>query len=844
MIPPRTSAAYRPASSSLHFHGTAEHTAVVKKAMDTIKHGGVDAVQESIASLLTDLANDKTAFHEVILSLTSQADQCSSPGSVRQEIIRQALGQQEDFNLNASGANGKTALDLAAEHNDLNFARDLLDKGADPDLMRSACTSDMRALLTSRRWKNLLYSHHNKQGWTDLDHAVYAEHIDEAQALLNSSLNGRSKKEAWLHAVQHNQRDILRALLILSSPEELQELAARESGQVMSGLHASPPYQQSSLQQALALKDAGLSAVIKEFPYQSPARSRVANLNGRASFTTSASIQCRHLAVYVQEQQAQNARIKPRYDDLGDTDAIAKNVLPDTEETFVTLRRQATETHLVSNARFGKFLADQFSEMERVNQSTKLMLITSNDHVMNLGLLIKNKDGKKSYVVKLYDPNYTNSGVRNKSSSVQTFEEQTMESYIPSARYYYDYAYAESDSEDEEEGDAKHEDIVKGSSMIYVRPEVNGQASAGMPSSSGTARMLTTCCPPEEWDPGTIIFLMEQGFAENLKQLRSHLATLPENKQVSLLGTANPLGMPPLYLAMEDNHAEAIKAYGELLEVIPKNRRYELLAANEILKEGEFNHKEPALYEAMRLGNIEAIKAYSEVLRSLYCESQPGKRQRLDTGDALASEVQDIFALVAGKCSTGELALYAAMNAKKAAAVKEYGELLKLLPSEMRYELLLASNEKEEPAFHAAMSFGDAATVKEYGDLLELVQPEKRYDLLISRNKNNKSGLAIALDNNKFDAITQYLDIVEKVAPGLPLDDIAPLLDELEYCRDHVLSSGLLTSNPDKYREMYKQLSSICSILVDLNENQDSEQGLVCAAYRTGTLERCGEEPK
>jgi len=266
----------------------------------------------------------------------------------------------------------------------------------------------------------------------------------------------------------------------------------------------------------------------------------------------------------------------------------------------------------------------------------------------------------------------------------------------------------------------------------------------------------------------TITLLMAGG-AEYLRPLRAHLSTLPENQQVRMLGTPDSFGHLPLYAAMEEGQAEAVKAYGELLEVIPKDKRFELLAAK--------FEDDSALYNAMSLGKHEVIKAYGEVLASLYCESQHGKRQRIDTSSASTREMQELCDLLAGKNRFGDSALY------------------------------------------TAMSSGEAEAVKEYGDLLKLAPPEKRFDLLLPRNEKNESGLAIALRRNKFDAVTQYLGIVEKHASDLPSDDIESLQDELQYCRDHILSGSLLISAPDQYKKMYEQLSNTCGILLDLLES-------------------------
>jgi ankyrin repeat protein len=632
-------------------------------------------------------------------------------------------------------------------------------------------SSDPHGRLASFQWSKQLYARHNGQdgqGWTDLDLALQAGQHDQAKALLDGELNGRENgydtRAAWLDAVRHNRLDILRGLLILGSPDELKELSRRTP--------YDEPIYQSPLQQALALKDAGLSAVIKQFPYQSPRREKVDLLNVAAWFRDAASkIACRHLSMYQQEQQAKNPQIKFQYEKFRSVEEIAKNVTYDTEQKFQALKTQATEIHVVGNAKFGQFLVSQFVEMDRNKKSSKLMLVKSVNHVMNLGLLIKNKDGKKSFAVKFYDPNYTTNGVRSKSASPQAFEAQTMGSYVLSGDMgdYYSQAYLAAEyvvSELLEQGwggkeiDA-YEEKDKGASMIFVRPEEDGQASSVIPSNSGAARMLTTCVDVEEMEPDAITLMMEEGFAADLGRLQPHLATLSEEQQIRLLGTVDSFGHLPLYAAMEKEQTEAIKVYGELLAAIPKARRFELLAAKD--SDTEFT----ALFESMNTGKHKAIRAYGEVLASLFSEhneSQPGKRQRRDAGTDFKPADQQLIDLITG-----------------------------------------INSRADETALHAAMNGGHGAAVKEYGELLELLPPDKQCELLLARNWDKKSAPQTALENHHFDTAMQYLDIVEKFAPGFSPDDLASLLAELKRC----LSGGTFPSNPlllKHYSKMKKKI--------------------------------------
>jgi hypothetical protein len=316
-----------------------------------------------------------------------------------------------------------------------------------------------------------------------------------------------------------------------------------------------------------------------------------------------------------------------------------------------------------------------------------------------------------------------------------------------------------------------YEEKDKGASMIFVRPEEDGQASTVIPSNSGAARILMTCIGVEEMEPDAITLMMEEGFAADLGRLQAHLGTMSEEQQVRLLGTVDSFGHLPLYAAMEKEQTESIKVYGELLTAIPKARRFELLAAKD--SDTEFH----ALFEAMSTGKHKAIRAYGEVLASLFNEHnehnelQPSKRQKRDAGTVLEADDQALIDLITG-----------------------------------------INSRADETVLHAAMNGGHGAAVKEYGELLDLLLPDKQCELLLARNWEKKRAPQMALENHHFDAVMQYLDIVEKFAPGFSPDDLVSLLAELKHC----LSGCTFPSNPllvKQYAEMEEKFSDVSNVL-------------------------------
>ena len=611
----------------------------IDKARQAMQRDGVKA--ETVSSLLADLGGDQGAFHDAILSLLGHARQHSFLRQSLQALIEHARSQH--FDLNAHGKEGKTIFDLAVRHDDLELAHYLLGKGANPERTSTVASAEMRTLLTAWRRQNLLYAHFkagNSQGLTKVDrdlqagyHKKVREHLEELRDVMAEG----DMQQLWEDMMADGRHDILRALLITGTPQELRELIKRQAD--------------VGMWQTKLRKDPGLSAVLKEFPYQS-AKRLPQNFNLRANFTdTGEEIVCRHLATYQQEGQARDPDIKFNYDKFRSPTDIANNVKPDIEKTYEALKAQASETHLIDNAKFGQFLAGQFAAVEDAMKEgrnpTKLMLVHSTNHTMNLGLRIKDdKEGRRSYVVKFFDPNDTTTGTRSKVGSVQTLEMQTIASYIT----------------DEEDLRAYYPE-AKGLSMIYVRSEV--QASTAISAGVNVGRTLTTCIETKDIDATAVWHLMGGGFAGNLRQLHDHLNTLPEDRRIEIIaGKKRADGAPALFMSMQNGHAETVKVYGELLASMPEmpeKERIELIA-------GKRADGVPALYMGMYNGHAEAIKAFGKLLL-LVPEDQRAE-------------------LVAAKEARNLPGLYVALQNGHADAIKAFGELLLLVPEGQRAQLL------------------------------------------------------------------------------------------------------------------------------------------------------------
>ena len=823
LMPPSSITAMRRTNSAPQLSQDTVLRDTIAKARSAIERRDTHAAIRDLSAHL----NNQRVFHEAILSLLD-----SSPSPMRQELIKEVLSQCPHFDLNAHNKEGKTVLDLAMRQDDQEFARYLLVLGAKPDhASLGTAFNEMKTMVTSQRRKNLLYAHfneRNRQSWTSLDRTLHTGRYKEARTQLEDVMAKEKVSEdkvrkVWEKAMHACQRDILRALLVAGTPDELRELSKDKylAGQWEEALHDDP----------------GLSAVLKEFPYQSVKRGKPEDFNGEAIFPgTNKKIFCRHLATYQQEVQSKDPHIKFDYDQFSSSKSIENNVKPGIEKTYKTLKAQASETHLIRNKNFGHFLASQFEEMEKDGKQSKLMLVISTNHATNLGLRIKEKNGKKSYVVKFFDPNDTTTGTRSKTNSMKTFETQTLDSYITDADYMNIY-YPE----------------LVGRSMIFVRPQDDAQASISPDSSIGrtlTSMDIKDNKGNENIDATVIWLLMSEGFAGNLRQLHGHFSALPEDERIALLAAADADGDPGIFIAMQDGHADTVKAYGELLKqfesIIPEDQLIKLLSATD-------SDGTPALFMSMHEGHAETVKAYGELLKqfesmipedqlikllaatdskgypALFIAMQEGHAETVKAHGELLKQFQSmipedqLIKLLAATNANGVPGIFIAMQEGHAEAVKAYGELLKQfepIPEDQLIKLLAARDADNMPALFISMHEGHANAVKAYGDLVKLLPPDKQADLLLAKISHGHfkglSGLQIALSNGHFRAAGELLQLLTQLVPNLSAEKRAMLQKELKkhektFRRHKAVNSSSL-------REWRRMKSSFSTLKAELSK--------------------------
>jgi len=733
---------------------------------NTTCHSGAGFHRVGTPALLAAIKDAITHQHEH--ALQQQLGEANLPPDALHGLLAHAFLQKSSHAIKVallhSGCTPHAALELAVQHKDISIVRQALQMGADPQKITVYCGDDgIHTLLTYARRKNKLYPSNAFLGpETDIDRFLRNGLDDsakaEAEKLLDDVIDGKDLQEAWRDAVKYKQLDIQRAVLLLK--------ADKDRG--------------FRLKQEDAVTDKGVIQVMKEIPYFSPKRTLPKNFNDEVSFPgDKGKIACRHLVMHRQEVQGQHPQIK--FDDsrYASAEAIAAHVSYDTQAKYNHLRAHATEARLFYNRDFGKTLVQQFKAMATEGMQARLILLLSANHAMSVGLKIKEKDGNPHYVAELFDPNFTTSHVRIETDNLHTFEALALENFIADADAYKAY-YPESEN----------------LSMMFVRSFAEeGQTVTGSVQGAVENRTLTSSIEDSEINAVALFHMMRNGFAGDLRRLKHEIASRPEMEQVRLLAAKDADGIPGLGMALQNGHADVIKAFGELWERVSPEDAIELLMAK--------NAKGvPGLYLALENGHADAIKAFGKLLErvppeklvkllaakdadgvpGLYVALQNGHADAIQTFGELLERApsQNRAELLAAKIPSGFQGLYVAMQNGHADVIKAFGELLARVPSaKERAELLAAHTARDTPGLFIALKNGHADAISAYGKLLELAPPEMLAKLLAAKNANGVSGYAEALRMRKLDAMEQYVEIVKKTAPLLGDQELNALLEDI-----------------------------------------------------------------
>jgi uncharacterized protein len=460
----------------------------------------------------------------------------------------------------------------------------------------------------------------------------------------------------------------------------------------------------------------------------------------------------------LQTRRAGDPALKSDYDDYKDLETIAARIkappgkLDRLEERVRQVLAHAPETHLIDNRKLSSFIAAQLETMDKNGEPARQIVWNSTNHAMDLALRIKSKNGEKRYVIKHYDPNFTTSHVRIALSSLEAVEALTLKQILSKDNLIKHYW---------PEG--------KGLSTMTVRPpEEEIFAYAQRPAGAVAGRKLISTLPPGDIDATAIWHMLTFGFSGDLRSLKSEIAGRPVSKLRALLGTPAGIekGAPGLYMALQNGHADAVRAFGEIVAMLPKELRGDLLACKRA-------NGTSGLFMALQNGHAETVRAFGEIVAMLPEELR---------GDLLACKDADRTP-----------GLYMALQKGHAEAVRAFGESVAMLPEKLQGNLLTCKRADRTPGLSLALQKGHADAVRAFGEIIATLPEKLRGDLLACKKDDGTPGLYMALQNGHADAVKAFgesLSLLPEIPENLRKDIVA--------CKDktdlpalsHVLGQG------------------------------------------------------
>lgn len=639
--------------------------------------------------------------------------------------------------FNNGNSDRQRMLDVVIHHDDTETAMEVLRTGLKPDGKQPPSQSTaMRVLLGYASKLPVLYEN-SPVDLTELDQALQQWNLAEARRLLQISNPAEEVAPLWKNAVESGRHDILRAILLLG--------------------YASGNPNFRVLQGGLQIHDTAIKKVLKEFPYFSPKRNVPLNFNGKIRFAgTEKMIECRHLAIHRLDLQARHPELKLPDNLYANAQAVAFEVPLATEERYANLVASAKVSHLISNRRFGQFLARQFVDLEKSECANRLMVMTSANHAMTISLRLKKGNNSSTYVIQFFDPNWTTSPARFAALSLSSIEDQSLDDYI--APNFYKHYFPDG-----------HE-----VSMIFEYPITKEHSDDRQPLQHEIVdRTLTTCIADENINEACVFYMLKEGFGGDLRRLKSKLEALPPEKRVALLAAKDPKGTPGIFIAMQRGNKDAIDAWQEMLPSVPADAMSDLLA-------GQRRDGTSALFMAMQAGRAKAILSWSKPvmslprnereklaigeggsgISSLYIAMQNGHDQAIDAWTTLArsGSIEFLEACATAKGPDGTGGLFAALDLGHANAIRAWWRFAEPVLHEKVASLLTERRPDGLTGLFLALAKDHAEAIKALGEILHILNPAEVADILSTRDASGKSGLVVALARKNVKAVSAYLE--------------------------------------------------------------------------------------
>ena len=247
---------------------------------------------------------------------------------------------------------------------------------------------------------------------------------------------------------------------------------------------------------------------------------------------------------------------------------------------------------------------------------------------------------------------------------------------------------------------------------------------------------------------------------DSLKMTLSKLGSDNSRKLIELLAAKTETGVPSLYLALENGHQEAVKAYLEIIKqfrnVIEPRVIWKLFSAKR--KDGL-----TGLCMALQEGHQEAISAYFEGIKQFRDIIEP----------------RVIWKLFAAKIENGTPGLCMALQEGHQEAISAYFEGIKqfqdIIEPRVIWKLFAAKRKDGLPGLCMALQEGHQEAISAYFEgvkqFRDIIEPGAIWKLLAAKIRDGTPGLFMALQNGHqgaigayFEGIKQFRDIIE---PGV-----------------------------------------------------------------------------
>lgn len=698
------------------------------------------------SSFTADLAGARAAVHALLVHACRLQD---CPAGIKQKLFR--ILSPSAWHM----------LELAVELNEHEAAAYALRRGANPLQLRRPCTDEhMRKLLEQARCHALLYPGQSAcvASASLLDQALREWRFSDASALLEQRIVGRTIASAWRDALRHGQLDIQRAILLLPS------MATREFRLLENGQERST--------------DAGVRAVMKTKPHFPPKYGMPLSVNGQHE------LHCADWSMHRVRQRLAHPQAKAELGDVYKLSSRTRLLGGKYTEDFVPMTNGATETHLFFNRDFGEFIAGQFTAMAQHSLETRVVSFCSRGHVMNFALRIKSgvnssvNSGAKSdsqagnrasqrFVVKLDDPNDTNTQIRCAGPDLQTFAYQDLSAFL-----------------DRE-------------SMLSYYPEPTGVSVAfvqepnSVPLERALANRLLSSCIPDEHIDGTVFwYLMECGFAGDIRRFKDTFARRPEAEQMATL-TFDQGRDTALINAIDLGRDDAIAAFGELMALLPPQRYAQLLPPD-------------MLHEAFETRHLPMIGASAKLLQLIPAHDWQLCHERIlgrDTGHDMTLLANIMLNLEPKKITL-------------------YGELLALVPADARIELLYSADSKGNSALYHGARLGLAIQVQTCLRLLDT-------DLLAAPQRAQlRQQLAANLLKLPMDCLNDrsrgYADMAAGMCALLPLFSAEEKVQLLALAAGSALRTCISRNTPEAIASASSFLKLVQQLLPELRAQECS----------------------